>query len=488
MPIAPEYLHLVYPGPFPAFLYGRNSKGKKARSVGDQLTEGTELCTAHGWPIAGVFKDPDRSASRHAKKARDDFESMLEEIAAGKCRILIAFEASRYYRDLEVYVRLRNACAAAGVLLCYNGTIYDLSKREDRKATAMDAIAAEDEAEGIRDRNLRTMRRNAEARRPHGRIPYGYARRYDPDSGELLEQYPHPAYGTVITEIFTRIAAYETGYSIIKDLNERGDTGREWTLCHLSDLLRCATYAGRRIHQGKDIGKANWEALVDEETWLAVQQIVNSPGRNSADDRTIKHLQSGLARCGECPEEPPLKPIKNRGYPSYQCPDRFDTNMLEDKMDAYVEEGVIAWLSSPAAAAAFRSEQSDAAAAKMRLQVDQLNAQLAEAREAAARFTADGKPELSIASLAALEARLSPLIEKAQAQIESAAVPPLLRSLVGQPNVEEIWHSLTLSQQRSVLKRIVTIRLFKARARGVRRIEPGRITLSFVGQPGFVSG
>src|SRR5690606_35092785 len=131
-------------------------------------------------------------------------------------------------------------CMAAGVLLCYNGQVYDLSKREDRKATAQDAIAAEDEAEGIRDRNLRTTRATAKKGTPHGRILYGYARRYDPDTGDLIEQYEHPDRGPIVREIFERIAAGETEYSIVQDLRGRGERlpGVEWQLYHLPTMLR----------------------------------------------------------------------------------------------------------------------------------------------------------------------------------------------------------------------------------------------------------
>ncbi|MFE5872875.1 recombinase family protein, partial [Streptomyces roseifaciens] len=121
MPIAPEHLHLMYEGPFYAYLYGRNSQDprKKGSSVKDQLDEGHELCEGNNWPVVDVFRDVGVSASRHARKNRKDFEAMIEGINAGKCRIVVAWEASRYYR----------------------------------KATAQDALQAEDEVEGIRDRN-----------------------------------------------------------------------------------------------------------------------------------------------------------------------------------------------------------------------------------------------------------------------------------------------------------------------------------------------
>ncbi|MDX2863297.1 recombinase family protein, partial [Streptomyces scabiei] len=86
MPIAPEFLRLAYPGQeFPAYLYGRASRDpkRKGRSVQSQLDEGRATCLDSGWPIAGEFKDVDRSASAYARRTRDEFEEMIAGIQAG---------------------------------------------------------------------------------------------------------------------------------------------------------------------------------------------------------------------------------------------------------------------------------------------------------------------------------------------------------------------------------------------------------------------
>jgi DNA invertase Pin-like site-specific DNA recombinase len=497
MPLAPEYLHLVYPGNMPAFIYGRASRDpkKKGRSVADQVDTGRDLCEQYEWPIAGIFdQDVDRSASRHARKKRADFDALIEGIEARKCRIVVAFEASRYYRDIEAYIRLRNACMTAEVLLCYNGAVYDLSKREDRKATAMDAIAAEDEAEGIRDRVLRTTRAQAKKGAPHGRILWGYGRKYDPDTGDLVEQYVLPHLGPIAVDIFQRVEAGETEYSILKDLQTGGERlpGIPWQYHHLTSMLRNVGYIGRRIHQGEDIGPAAWPPISngnDDEgfikTFYAVQKILDDPKRRSTHDTSVKHELSFLARCGECGSDPHLKVLKNRNYLSYQCSEKYDTVMRKELLEAYVQEAAIRWLSSPAAADAFRDDEQEKTAAAARARVAYLNGQLEEAREAAGDMNAEGRPKLSIASLAALESRLLPQLDQAQAAAEVTSAPPVLRRLLRADDVEKVWEGLTVPQRRTIYRTIMTIRLHKARARGVRKIEPGRITLAFVGQPGF---
>lgn len=498
MPIQPEVLHLLYPGPFPTLLYGRASRDpkKKGRSVASQIKVLRELCDRHGWPVVEVFdKDVNRSASRHRKRERDDFEALIDAIESGKARIVAAFEASRYYRDIEIYIRIRNACARNGVLFCYNGTVYDLSKREDRRATAQDALQAEDEAEGIQVRNMRTHNELAETGAPVGRCPEGYMRRYDPDTGELVEQAEHPEQGKNVRELFSRFDGGEGMREIIADFAARSllnQHGKPYTLYHVSHILRNRTYLGRRIRHGQDVGKGQWPALTDEPQFNRVQKRLTERDRRKSRDTRAKYFASRIAECGKCPvaetgaDPHRLGVLLNRGLLSYQCLDCHGVTMEMTKFDAYVETGLLRWLGSPAASAAFRTgSEAEGRSASARQLRDALREQLAEARAAAATMGPNGRPRLSIMGLADLETRLVPQIEKAQRESEEAGVPPLLRGLIGADDVDERWEGMSITQRRDVLRAVVNVRLNPARARGVRAIEPGRIEMIYVGQPGF---
>ncbi|WP_329032199.1 recombinase family protein [Streptomyces sp. NBC_01725] len=496
MPVAPEYLHLVYPDEeFRAFLYGRASHDptKRGRSVDSQLVEGREMCETHGWPIVGVFdKDVDRSASRHARTRRTDFEAMLEGIRASECRIVVAWEASRYYRDLEAYVRLRAACLEGGVLLCYNGQIFDLSKRADRKATARDALDAEDEGEGIHDRNERTHRRLAAEGKPVSRIPWGYARRYDTATGDLLEQYEHPVRGPFVVSMFKRLVEGWARYRIARWLNTEPDAaledGKEWDIERVTVQLRNPAYAGRRVHQGKVVRKATWKALVTDELFDRAQEILDDAIGWPVKDRSVKHRYSFVTFCGEHGEDLPklkVSPARNK----YFCP-KLDTAMRLDWFEAYVDEAIITWLSSPAAAAAFQRDDQVEDSERARRLLKKLEQQLEEARELASTTDENGDPGLSPASLASMERGLTPKITAARAKVRelTAPVPPLVAKLLEAPDVEKVWDGLLLEQKRTVVRQIVTVRLHKAHAKGTKKILPGRITLAFVGEPGFKAG
>lgn len=497
MSIDPKYLHLVHPGVvFTCCLYGRSSRDpkKRGRSVGDQLHDGRVLAETYGWRVVQEFKDTGISATRYAHKSRDDFEEMLALIQERRVRIVVAYEASRYYRDLEVYVRLRNACAEAGVLLCYNETIYDLTDANDRKQTAQDALQAEVEGDAIRERNLRTTRLNAAAGRPHGRTLDGYRRRYDPDTGDLVDQVEDEERGPLIRRLFSEAASHQSIRGITVRCRNDGlltQHGTPITRSYVHGVLRNPAYIGRRVYQGKEFGDATWPALVDAEEFQAVQDYLNQGGRTWGRGwgSEPRHLLSGIALCGLHPgvdAEPVMRPYVNGKSWSYRCSETTHVSINQEMLHAAVEEAVVQRLESPEFAAAFHVQPDQVAAAAARNRLAGLERQLAEAQAMAGEFDEHGEPQLSVASLAALEKRLVPLIAQARANAAPPqGVPQVLLRLAGAKDVGTEWEAMDLEQQRSAIRHLVTVRVHRAGRQGARRLTPERVTYAWVGEPGF---
>ncbi|MFJ8145981.1 recombinase family protein [Streptomyces sp. NPDC096048] len=522
MSYAPEYLHLVIPGVvFEALLYGRNSDDAMGTgsSVGDQLATGRALCDRHGWKARREFKDTDISASRHGRKPRDDFEALLtyireEPTPPGVRRIAVAFEASRYYRDLEAYVRLRAACMATDTLLCYNGQVFDLSKREDRKATAQDAIAAEDEAEGIHARNLRTANSQAQAGMPHGKAIYGYTRTYDMVNGrKRCTGQEEDTRGPYVLEMLQRLDAGHTLGSVKRwlksDPNAARLNGSPWA----EDLIRMTVlnraYLGERLHRGEYI-KAVWAPLKGLETpqgramFFRVTAKLTDPTRTMHRGTEVQHLMSYLGLCGECGDHSWLRYLTTTGRrknPTLACTAKYDTSIVEHLLNAYVEEAVLEWFGNKQKARAAlvpaddKVEETVAAAQKL---INSYEEQLAEARKLAQTFDEKtGRFKLSAMSLSGIEAQVEPRLEAERKKLQSTTgtSPLLLRMLNEDP--ESVWNGrpasenrpeapgLTLEQKREVIQSVVTVRLYKAKTPGERKLKPGRIRLSWVGEPGF---
>lgn len=523
MPFDPSYLHLVFPNTqFEAYLYGRASRdpNKRGDSVEDQLAAGRTLCKTYSWPIVEEFKDTGLSASRHAKQARDDFEDLLETLEdtparSGVTRIVVAYEASRYYRDLEAYVRLRRACLNSGTLLCYKGTVYDLSRSDDRKATAMDAIAAEGEADDIRDRNLRTAGRTAAAGDPHGRLLFGYSRDYEVVNGQLrcVRQYENPVTGPFVYQSLVHIDHGRSVGALIRWLNSNADAaradGRPWTTRNVRLMLLNRAYLGERKNHGS-WNEATWPPIKGLDTpagramFNRVTVTLTAPDRRTQRGSAPVHLLSMLGLCGPCGDHALLEgfPSAKGGNPVLRCRDKRNVSIREDVMNAFVEEAVVEWFRDKKKATSALVPDDGDVEEKVTASQRRINAyeeQLQEAKAQAEEYDEEtGRFKLSAASLASMELRLVPKLEAERKRLQAVTgVSPLLLSLLNAPDPDVVWNGrfgvdgaqdapgLTLEQKREVIRNVVTVRLNKARTTGVQKLEPGRISLAFAGEPGF---
>jgi hypothetical protein len=526
MPYAPEYLHLVIPGvQFEAMLYGRNSDDAigEGSSVIDQLATGRRLCDSHKWHVTREFSDTDISASRHGRKVRDDFEALIDTIAtepvpSGTRRIVVAFQASRYYRDLEAYVRLRKVLRDTNTLLCYNGQVYDLSRRDDLKATAMHAVDAEDEAEGIRDGNLRAASSQAQAGLPHGKLLYGYVRTYQTVSGRrrCTGQDEDPVRGPFVFEALQRIDMGQSLRALTRWLNSEPDAarpdGKPWTDAFARSMLLNRAYLGERIHKGAYV-KAVWAPIKGLETpagramFNRVTAMLTSPSRLMQRGSEVAHLLSYLALCGECGDHAVLRYLapNAKRKPGLCCDEKNDTSIVEARLDAYVEEAIIDWFSDKAKSRSALIPADDKVkemAASAQKLINAYEEQLSEARRMSREFDAEaGRFKLSAVSLASMESELEPKLEAARAKLRSfTGVSPLVLRLLEADDPDVVWNgrpeaegqpavrALTLDQRREVIKTIVTVRLYKAQASGRRALDDGRIRLAFLGEPGFRAG
>ena len=87
--------------------------------------------------------------------------------------------------------------------------------------------------------------------------------------------------------------------SIVKQWNEEGvttSTGSKWTQPTLSQMLKNRAYNGRTTLRNEDAGPGNWEPILDDDTFAAVQAIMNDPSRRP------KHIGAdyplvGVLRC-----------------------------------------------------------------------------------------------------------------------------------------------------------------------------------------------
>lgn len=456
-----------------AAIYTRVSSDPResGRSVAEQEQECRRTAALAGWDVVEVFSDNDRSASRYASKPRPGYASLVDYVRARNCDVVVTWEASRFQRDLQDYVALRELCRAGGILWSYSGRTYDLSRTDDRLSTGLDALLAERESDVTRDRVLRSVRTNADAGRPHGKVLYGYRRVYDDKSGALVEQVPQDDQAAVVREAARRVAAGETPSSVARDLNDRrtpAPRGGRWDLTQIRRLVTNPAYVGQRVHRGQVVRKAVWPALIEDATFYTCVSRMTDPRRKTVRDGAIKHLLSGIAVCGTCGA--PVVVQKNRGFLAYLCP-RFHVSRRQDHVDTLVTAVVQGRLARPDALELLSGDHSDQRVREALGEVAEKRARLESFYDSAA----EGK--LTAMALARIEARLVPEIEAAERRARHVSVAPVLSQAVGR-DIGEQWPGLPITVRREIIRLLVTVRILPA-VRGARTFDPESVKIEW---------
>ncbi|AJC60173.1 recombinase family protein [Streptomyces sp. 769] len=456
-----------------AVIYARVSSDphNRGKSVADQVAECKRECAHRGWHLVEVFEDNDRSASLYATKERKDYARLVEFLRAGKADVLMTWESSRAQRDLEAYLRLREIAEGNGVQWCYKGRLYDLSRTDDRFTTGLDALLDERESGITRDRVLRGKKASAAKGRPNGRMLYGYAREYDPRTGEFVKSVMREDQAAVVREAVRRVAGGETLTALCREFNQRGlrtNTGKHWWPYTLRAMVTNPGYLGKRVRHGAVIGKAEWPAILktakEVQAFYACVQRLGDPARTTTRPGGVKHMMTGLGTCGVCGGKLAASYRAQTVGQGDKRPTRygcrgtaveggFCVSMEKTALDRYISDLVIARLSRPDAAEllADDSEKAEEAAAL-----------LAEAAEKRATLdeTADkvAAGEMTVAMAARIEAKLLPEVEALEERARSLSTAPVLRGLI-RADIAEVWPTLPIARQREVIKALMDVTL-----------------------------
>jgi site-specific DNA recombinase len=171
----------------------------------------------------------------------------------------------------------------------------------------------------------------AEEGRHHGggRRPFGYggAPLLDAHGNPVLRSDGTPMFdhrvqrddeAKLIREAARRVLHGESTWSILRDWTARGiqtSTGAPWNNRSLNQLLTSARVAGKRSHHGVITSEsAEWQAILDEETWLGVRAVL--AGRCEPAGRRPTYLLSGLVLC---PCGSKMRSQAIRGRRRYTC-------------------------------------------------------------------------------------------------------------------------------------------------------------------------
>lgn len=315
-------------------LYARKStdtEDKQVQSLDDQVKYMAEVAKREGLHIIG---DPITEA-KSAKKpdARPKFAALLQEIEAGKIDGIVCWKLDRLSRNPTDSGRIQQ--------LLQDGKLQHIQTAEKSYFPEDNAIVFSVEA-GMSNQYIRElaantkrgMRSKAEKGDKPGVPPIGYLNDRidkviiaDPDRFKLVRiLWDKMLTGTYSIAQLVEVADKELHLTT----PVRGKTGgKPLSYSTLCTIFRNPFYKGKLMFKGEEF-KGNQPAMVTEEEFERVQQIIDPSHTTRPKDKTYNFQLRNLFKCGECgfaiTAEQKFKNIKSTGqrkaYIYYHCTGR----------------------------------------------------------------------------------------------------------------------------------------------------------------------
>ncbi|WP_445168780.1 recombinase family protein [Mycolicibacterium sp. Dal123E01] len=457
-----------------AAIYARVSKDHtgEATSVDQQEEAARDLIDRRGWELAGVYVD--NSITGTGKKHRPQFYEMLAAVRGGEVDAIVARHMDRIARNPRERLELVEACKQHGVIIALvEGSDMDPTTASGRLVIGILGEVAEMEI-GIKgERHTVALERHARAGKvPHGPRLFGYTAAGGIDPKESI----------IVRDIFERFYAGESLRSLARLLDETKVTtrsGRPWNTRTVRDMLTNVRYAGWAIYQGKIATdhdgqrvRGQWEPLIAEEVFEAVQARLTDPSRTTnrvGTDR--RYIGSSLYLCATC--DAPVTAV-NGG--KYFC----SGHLIRDHkhVDEFVLDVVAARLAEPNLAELLAAPEDTAKpiledAKRLRAKLDRLkNDYFAELIDAAEYK--EGKERVN--------AELREIDKKLATRKGGAA----LGRIAGSSDPAQTFLEASLMAKRSVIEALVAVRLhrqpkgrMKRDAEGRERINPATVDIQW---------
>ncbi|WP_053207361.1 recombinase family protein [Jiangella muralis] len=431
------------------------SSVKKDRSIAGQQHDNQHACAGHGITLADrAYVDNDRSASRYATKVREGYDELMGDLLNGRFTddVLVLWESSRGSRRVGEWVLLIDVLAEQGkrVLVTEDDRLYDPANGNDRHDLIGSANDAEKEAWKIKERVNRGMAQAARDGKMHGgQTSYGYRKVYDPATGKLIGTEIDESEAPIVRELFRRVREGNTLASITRDFEQRGIRSRSGkVLSHqtLRGMLTRPVYTALRINKGKEFD-GNWPAIVDRETWAAVQRILTGPDRVASPNAgKLTHEFSHAVKCDVCGSGLTVG-YERKATGEYRCAGKGCISGIDKPtLDAAMRGVVFAYLAREADSWETAAENENAEIRAVRAEIEKLTLD----REQLADKVASGAVSLEFA--ARVENGLTQRLTAAQARERELSMPSELRDLLGgsTANIEATWDAMPIAARRRV--------------------------------------
>ncbi|MFD3498818.1 recombinase family protein [Streptomyces sp. NPDC058678] len=456
-----------------AVIYCRISQDRTGAHLGvDRQREDCEaLAERNGWQVVEVYVDNDVSA--FSGKLRKRYRQMLADLDEGKATVVITWHTDRLHRsptELEEYI---NLCERRGVTTqTVQAGSLDLATSGGRLVARMLGNVARHESEHKGERVARARRQKALAGEWMGGIrPFGWGmptgamrKKVDRKTGEevdvpeldMMKAVPEEA--EALRFWTNEVLSGASIRSLVKWCADKGVTttrGNPVTHQDMRAMLIRPRNAAIAIYRGEEVGRGQWEAIVDEAKYRAVVAILSDPSRKTTPGATPKWLGSLLYRCGrgDCPQFVYVTQSGGRSFPSYRCQTGHGGGRRAEVVDQYVEDSIVERLSRDDAHELLLPGTDDVDVAGLQAEAEKARRRM---KDLGGMFGA-GQIEMLAFTEGTDIARKQ--LEGITMQLARAATKDPLVDLVGAPDVRKVWKALDLDRKRNLLRALVTVTL-----------------------------
>ncbi|HUO69293.1 MAG TPA: recombinase family protein [Solirubrobacteraceae bacterium] len=457
---------MIYAGIYARISSDRDGDGL---AVGRQLVDCEAKAAENGWAVADRYVDSDISA--YSGKDRPEYRRLIADIDAGLVNGVIVYNLDRLHRqprELEEFIDVCRRARIEGNLASCQGYVDLATHHGVLTARLLGAVSAMESD----DKSRRIQRKHeeiAQAGRPSGggSRPYGF----EPGGLTIRE-----SEAVVVRECARRALAGESLRSITTSLNERGvpsSTGGSWAPQTLRRMLISARIGGMREHNGEIVAEAAWPAIISPSESAQLRATLTDENRRT-NRSARRYLLTRLLRCGHCGQTLVSRPTAD-GTRCYVCakgPGSGGCGRLSvraDPLEEFVVHAVLYRLDSPEMARALNGSAEDHDAERVRLEVEEARAQLAE--------LAHDWGERIITRQEWLAARqpIEDRLQFAQKRLAKLSQTSAIGDYVGNGDaLRERWEELPLTGQQAVVAAVVDHLVVKPGRRGYNRFDPSR--------------
>jgi DNA invertase Pin-like site-specific DNA recombinase len=458
-----------------AWIYTRRSRvSVDQASIEDQETHGRAALDEHGWHLAGVLSE-EVSASRYGKKERGDWAELLRLVEAGEVGVLVLWESNRGDRTLTTWSAFLDLCRDKGtcIYVVSHERLYNPRNHRDWKNLATDGVDNAYFSEQLSVSVTRGKRGAMAKGRPQSPVPYGYAVRYNPETGRTAGWVMVPEEAEIVREISRRVRAAEPIGRIVTDLLARGVPGPTagtswkdgtpksgvWLRGTVRGIAANHAYAGLvRLGDGRYAERqaqkdgAEWPPIVTRTQWEDAVAVVSSRATGPRPGAAV-HLLSGIARC-ECGGWLRGAPRDN----GYRCRNS-DMHIQMEVLDNFVRNVICERLSRDDALDMFVRDDTPQIAI-LESEIKEWEARRTAARKMFARGT------IGEDALQEIEDEIAPEIDRREREISASRKVPALSEAINSGNVRAWWDRQEVQARREVIAAVTGIT--------VRKVPGGR--------------